>query len=107
MFRVYHQYGNRWNGERFERAQCTYSAHSYIFSLRTQRMRSRELRQRFHDGSDRLIDNIDAATGYARGTHSRAVEARRARSGAAEARRTRSSALAGTAAGLITGHGIK
>jgi len=60
-------------------------------------MRSRELRQRFHDGSDRLIDNIDAATGYARGTHSRAVEARR----------TRSSALAGTAAGLITGHGIK
>ena len=71
-------------------------------------MRSRELRQRFHDGSDRLIDNIDAATGYARGTHSRAVEARRARSGAAEARRTRSSALASTAAaGLITGHGIK
>ena len=70
-------------------------------------MRSRELRQRFHDGSDRLIDNIDAATGYARGTHPRAVEARRARSGAAEAGRTRSSALAGTAAGLITGHGIK
>ena len=61
-------------------------------------MRSQQLRQRFHDGSDRFIDNIDAATGYARGTHSRA----------AEARRTRSSALASTAAaGLITGHGIK
>ena len=80
-------------------------------------MRSQQLRQRFHDGSDRFIDNIDAATGYARGTNTRAAQARRARSrtaqarrarsSAAEARRTRPSALAGTAAGRNTGHGIK
>jgi hypothetical protein len=70
-------------------------------------MRSQQLRQRFHDGSNRFIDDIGAATGYARGTNTRAVEARRTRSSAAEAGRTCSSALAGTAAGLNTGHGIK
>jgi hypothetical protein len=125
MFRVYHQYGNRWNGERFERAQRICQANACISNYRTQRLWSGQLRQRFHDGAGRCIDNIAAAGGYAYGTDARAAEAGRTRANARacpdeadrtranaracpdEADRTRTRTEAHAAAGLNTSHSVK
>ena len=63
--------GTGGNGISFERIQCICSTSASIFSLRTQRLRSRQFRQRFHDGSDRSNYSIVAS---ARGSDARETD---------------------------------
>jgi hypothetical protein len=65
--------GTGGNGISFERIQCICSTSASIFSLRTQRLRSRQFRQRFHDGSDRSNYSI-VASASARGSDARETD---------------------------------
>jgi hypothetical protein len=102
---VFIKLGTGGNGIPFEWVERMCSASASIFTRRTQRLRSRQLRQRFHDGPGRSIYSIVAS---ARGSDADETDTREtgARADAAHEADTRARARAAAGAGSKTGLSI-